>query len=195
MTAPDVPSPAAAAPAAAAVRAAGPVHPPVQAVEALIDTMVGKAAQHGASSADVAHGIVAALASLRETFATQGGYAAMRSFDDALRTHLLAHGLEQRRSLGREPARIRTLPAAGAHAARAAAILRDAVTTGLLLNIWGPGNLLLQVAAGRLLVRLVERLDGALPAWEALEEWLAVDADRALVAEPGPGPFPAGRLQ
>ncbi len=194
MTAPDVPSPATVGPAATA-RHSGPVHPPMQAVEALIDTMIGKAAQHGTSDADIAHGIVAALANLRETFATQGGYAAMRSFDDTLRTHLLAHGLDQRRSLGREPARIRLLPPAGPHAARAAAILRDAVTTGLLLNIWGPGNLLVQVAAGRLLVRLVERLDNALPTWEALEEWLAVDADLALTADPGPGPFPVGRLQ
>ncbi|MCA1974504.1 MAG: hypothetical protein LDL44_16845, partial [Caenispirillum sp.] len=81
------------------------------------------------------------------------------------------------------------------HAARAAAILRDAVATGLLLNVWGPGNLLLQVAAGRLAVRLVEALGGALPTWSALEDWLAVDADDVLTADPGPVPFPAGRLQ
>lgn len=175
--------------------ASRPAEPPVKAVEALIDAMVAKAAQNGATSADVAHGIVAALTHLRGTFASQGGYAAMRSFDDTLRTFVLAQGMEIRRSSGCEPARLHRLPAAGPGAVRAAAILRDAVSTGLLLNLWGPGNLLLQAAAGRLMVRLVEVLEGALPDWAALEEWLAVDHDTALAGDPGPTPFPAGRLQ
>lgn len=171
------------------------VQPPPKVVEALVDSMVAKASQKGATRDDVAHGIVAALAHLRGTFASQGGYAAMRSFDDTLRTYVLAQGMEIRRTTGREPHRVTALPAAGPHAARAAAILRDAVSTGLLINVWGPGNLLLQVAAGRLLVRLVETLDNALPEWEALEDWLAVDDDSALAGDPGPAPFPAGRLQ
>lgn len=189
------PTPPAPAAAGAAVVTPQGVQPPVEAVEALVDTMVAKAAANGAARADVAHGIVGALAHLRTTFATQGGYTAMRSFDDALRAFVVAQGMEIRRSTGREPARIRHLPAPGPHAARAAAILRDAVSTGLLLNVWGPGNLLLQVAAGRLAVRLIEALGGALPTWGALEDWLAVDADDVLTADPGPVPFPAGRLQ
>lgn len=188
------PAPPAPAAGAAVVTPQG-VQPPVKAVEALIDTMVGRAAAKGATPADVAHGIVGALAHLRTTFAAQGGYTAMRSFDDALRTFVLAQGMEIRRSTGREPTRIRRLPDPGPQAARAAAILRDAVSTGLLLNVWGPGNLLLQVAAGRLAVRLIEALGGALPTWSALEDWLAVDADHVLTADPGPVPFPAGRLQ
>lgn len=171
------------------------IHSPVKAVEALVDTMVAKAGRNGATAADVAHGIVAALAHLRGTFAAQGGYAAMRSFDDALRTFIVAQGMDLRLSRGAEPRRIRSLPPAGPGAARAAAILRDAVSTGLLLNLWGPGNLLLQVAAGRLAVHLVEALGGALPDWTALEDWLAVDQDTALAGDPGPAPFPAGRLQ
>lgn len=171
---------------------------PAQVVETLVDTMVARAADKGATDADVARALVKALATLRETFARQGGYAIMRTFDDTLRTQLIAMGLEHLKRTGAEPPRASDhLPAAAGPAAqRAAAILTDAVGSSLLVNVWGPGNVLLQVAAGRLIRHLVTRLGGAVPRWDTLETWMgASDAPRG-AAWLDDGPLPAaGRLQ
>lgn len=137
-----------------------------KAIDAVIDTALSSARRQ-ASENGVAYGLTQALALLRETHLHQGGYGVMRGLDDTLRATLADFRLR-----GTAGDHIAPTPKLTADAARATAIMRDAVGSSLMLNLFGPGNLFVQHAAKKLMQELIVSLGGA-PDWAALEALMA----------------------
>lgn len=139
---------------------------PASLADMVLSHALARARDRGDDS-DIAHGILAALAAVREGLSRQMGYAAMRNFDDTLRTQLMAAALERLRFSGQAPKPVAP-PPRGPGADRAAAILQDAIGSCMLLNLYGPGNVIAQAAISRLLNELI-RILGGLPDWSTLE--------------------------
>lgn len=138
-------------------------------VSAILATAIS-AAEKRASSADVAHGVLAALRHLRAAADEEAGYTMAAAIDTTVRQHLLANVMAERRRVGHEPDEV-LLPPAGPGASVAAAILESAADSCLAVNAHAPDNEPLEIAVNALAGQIGRHLNG-LPAWPSVEREL-----------------------